>query len=92
MFQMKGQDKTSEGLSEVEIGNLPMKKFKITILKMIKESGRGMHTHNEKLEAFNSELENIQNYQIGMKNKTKMKNTLEIMKSRLSDTEEVITS
>ena len=92
MFQMKGQDKTSEGLSEVEIGNLPMKKFKITILKMIKEIGRGMHTHNEKLEAFNSELENIQNYQIGMKNKTKMKNTLEIMKSRLSDTEEVITS
>ena len=34
---MKEQDKTTEEqLSEVEIGNLPEKKFKVMIVKMIK--------------------------------------------------------
>ena len=34
---MKEQDKTSEELSEVEIGNLPDKVFMVMIIKMIKE-------------------------------------------------------
>ena len=36
MFQMKEQDKTpEEQLSEVEVGNLPEKEFKVIIVKMI---------------------------------------------------------
>ena len=34
---MSGQDKTPEKLNEVEIGNLPEKKFRITIVKVIRD-------------------------------------------------------
>ena len=48
------QDKTQEEeLSELEIGNLPNKEFKVMILKMIKELRRRMDEHSEK---FNKEL------------------------------------
>ena len=41
MFQMKKQDKTTEEqLSEVEIGNLPEKEFRIMIVKMIQDLGK----------------------------------------------------
>ena len=33
---MKEQDKTLEELSEVKIGNLPKKEFRVVIVKMIK--------------------------------------------------------
>ena len=43
MFQMKEQDKTpEEELSEVEIGSLPEKEFRVMIVKKIKELGRRM--------------------------------------------------
>ena len=43
MSQMKGQDKTPEKqLSEVEIGNLPEKEFRIMILKMIQDFRKTM--------------------------------------------------
>ena len=38
MSQMSGIDKAPEKLNEVEIGNLPEKEFRITIVKMIWES------------------------------------------------------
>ena len=42
-WQMKEQDKTPEKqLSEVEIGNLPEKEFRITIVKMIQDLGKRM--------------------------------------------------
>ena len=75
MFQMKEEDKTQEEeLSEVEIGNLPKKEFKVVIVKMIKELKRRMDAQSEKLEVFNKELENIK------KNQTEMKNTIIEMK------------
>ena len=53
-FQMKEQDKTpDEELSEVEIGNLPEKEFRVMIIKMIKELRRRMDAQSEKLEVFN---------------------------------------
>ena len=59
MLQMTARDKTpEEEWSEVEISNLP-KKFKITIVKMIKELGRRTDAQSEKLEVFNKELENM---------------------------------
>ena len=36
MFQTKKQDKIPEELSEVEIGNLPQKEFRVMIIKVIK--------------------------------------------------------
>ena len=37
MYQIKEQDKTPEAeLSEVEIGNLPYREFKLMIIKMFK--------------------------------------------------------
>ena len=42
MSQKKGQDKTPEKLNEVEIGNLPEKDFRITIVKMIQDLRKRM--------------------------------------------------
>ena len=40
MFQMKEQNKTpEEQLTEVEIGNLPKKEFRVMIIKMKQELG-----------------------------------------------------
>ena len=53
MFQMKEEAKTPGGeLSEVEMGNLPEKEFKVMMIKMIKELGRRMDEQSEKLEIF----------------------------------------
>ena len=59
MFQMKEKDKTpEEELSEVEIGNLPEKEFRVMIVKMIKGLGRRMDTQSKKLEVFNKDETN----------------------------------
>ena len=51
---MKEQDKTpEEELSEVKIGYLPEKEFRVMIAKMIKELRRKMDAQSEKLEVFN---------------------------------------
>ena len=51
MFQMKEQIKTpEEELSEVEIGNLPKKVFRVVIIKMIKELERRMDAQKEQLQ------------------------------------------
>ena len=47
MFQTMEQDKTSEELSEVKIGNLSGKGFTVMIIKMIKELGRRTDTEQE---------------------------------------------
>ena len=41
MFQMKKQDETpEEQVSDVEIGNLPERKYRIMLTKMIQELGK----------------------------------------------------
>ena len=57
MFQKKEQAKTPEELSEVEIGNLPEKEFRVMTVKIIKEFERRMDAKGEKL-PFQKELEN----------------------------------
>ena len=42
MFQTKEQDKTSEELSEVEIGNLREKEFRVMTVKMIQDLRKRM--------------------------------------------------
>ena len=60
MFQMKEQDKPpEEQLSEVDIGNLPKKEFRVMIVKMIQELEKRTDVQSNKLQAFSKELENI---------------------------------
>ena len=42
IFQTKEQDKIPEELSEVEIGSLLEKEFRVMIIEIIKELGRRM--------------------------------------------------
>ena len=77
---MSGQDKTPEKLNEVEIGNLPEKKFRITIVKVIRdlrknngEDGRNVYQSPRRTEE-----------------QTEMNNTLEEINSRITEAEEQI--
>ena len=56
---MKEQDKTPEKqLSEVEIGKILEKEFRIMIVKMMQDLGKRMEAKNEKMqEMFNKDLE-----------------------------------
>ena len=88
---MKEQGKTpEEQLSEMEIGNLPEKEFRVMIVKMIHELGRRMDSQSEKLrEIFNR----VRNYkeQPELKNIiTEMNQTLEEFNSRINEVEEWI--
>ena len=57
MFQMKEQDKTQQ-LSDVEIGNLPEKEFRVMIVRIIPELRKRTEAQIEELhEMFNKELE-----------------------------------
>ena len=88
---MNEQGKTpEEQLSEMEIGNLPEKEFRVMIVKMIHELGRRMDSQSEKLrEIFNR----VRNYkeQPELKNIiTEMNQTLEEFNSRINEVEEWI--
>ena len=62
MSQMKEQYKTPEELSEVEIGNLPEKEFRVMIVKMIQDLGKRMEAQMEKIqEMFDKDLEKLKN-------------------------------
>ena len=89
MFQLKKQNKIPEDgvLSDVEMESLSEKKFRVMIIKMIKEFRR-MKAQSNKLEVFNKELENIKNDQRELMNTiTEMTNTLEGINSRLNEAE-----
>ena len=60
-YQMKEQDKTPEKqLNEVEIGNLPKKEFRITIVKMIQDLRKRMEAKIKKMqEMLNKDLEEL---------------------------------
>ena len=70
MYQMKEQDKTPEKqLNEVEIGNLPEKKIKIMIVKMIQDRRKRMEAKIETMqEMLKKDLEELKNKQTEMKN------------------------
>ena len=67
--------------------NLSEKKFRVVIIKMIKEFRR-MKAQSKKSEVFNQESENIKDDQRELKNTiTEMKNTLGGISSRLNRAE-----
>ena len=90
---MKEQNKTPERqLNEVEIDNLPEKKFRKMIVKLIQDLGKRMETKIEKMqEMFNKDLEELKSKQTEMNNtKTEVKNTLEGVNNRITEAEERI--
>ena len=51
MFQVKEQNKNpEEQLSEVDIDSLPKKEFRVMIIKVNQELGKGMDAQTEKLQ------------------------------------------
>ena len=75
IFKIKEQDKTTEQLSEVEIGNLLKKEFRIIIVKMLQDLRKRMKAEIKKIqEIFNKELEDL---------KAEMNNTISEMKNAL---------
>ena len=83
---MKKQDKSLEKqLNEVEIGNLPEKEFRIMIVKMIQDLRKNYEPKTEKMqEIFTKDLQELK------KKQTEMKNTLEGINIRITETEEQI--
>lgn len=47
MFQMKGQDKTLKKINETEVSNLPNRKFKVLVIKMLTKLGIRMNEHSK---------------------------------------------
>ena len=93
MYHTKERDKTPEKqLNEVEIGNLPEKEFRTTIVKIIQDLGKRMEVEIEKMqEMFNKDLEELKNKQTEMNNTiTEMKTTREGINSRITEAEERI--
>ena len=90
---MKEQDKPpEEQISDMEIGNLLKKEFRVMIVKMTQELGKRMDAQSEKLQdVYNKELAKIKNNQTELNNKiTEMKSTLEGIITRINEAEEQI--
>ena len=84
--QMKEQTRKTEiQINKEEIGKLPEKEYKITIVKIIKNLENKME---KMLESMNKGLEKIKNKHTGTSNtNTGIKNTLEGISSRISEAE-----
>ena len=79
---------TEVRINEEEIGKLPEKEFRITIVKMIKNFENKMEKMKESI---NTDLEELKNKHTGANNTiTEIKNTLEGINSRISEAEERI--
>ena len=63
MSHVKEHNKTpEEQISEVEIGNLPEKEFRVMIVKMIQDLGKRMEAEIQKIqEMFTKDLEELNN-------------------------------
>ena len=85
--QMKEQSRNTEvQINEDEIGKLPEKEFRITIIKMIKNLENKMEKIQESSE---KDLEELKKKHTETNNTiTEIKNTLEGINSRVSEAEE----
>ena len=87
--QMKEQTRNTEvQINEEEIGKLPEKKFRIMVVKMIKNLENKM----EKMQgSINKDLEELKNKHTETNNTiTKIENTLKGINSRITEAEEQI--
>jgi len=86
-MQMKKQTRnTKVQINEEEIGKLPEKEFRITIVKMIKNLENKMEKGQESI---NKDLEELKNRHTETNSTiTEIKNTLDGINSRISEAEE----
>ena len=83
--QMKEQTRNTEvQINEEEIGKLPEKEFRITMVKMIKNPGNNI---DKRQESINKDLEELKNKHTNS-TITEITNTLKRIKSRISEAEE----
>ena len=84
---MKEQGKNPQDqTNEEEIGSLPEKEFRVMIIKMIRNLGNRMEKMQE---TFNKDLEELKSKQTIMNNTiNEIKNSLEGINSRITDTDE----
>ena len=89
--QMKEKTRNIEvQINEEEIGKLPEKKFRLMIVKMIKNLENKMEKMQESI---NKDLEELKNKHTEINNKsTEIKNTLEGINSRISESENELVS
>ena len=86
--QMKEQTRNTEvQINEEEIGKLPEKEFRIMIVKMIKNLENKMEKMQESI---NKDLEESKKKAYQDNTITEIKNTLEGINSRISESEEQI--
>ena len=87
-MQIKEQTRNTEvQINEEEIGKLPEKEFRITIVKMIKNLENKMEKMQETI---NKDLEELKNKHTEIHNTiTEIKNTLEGINSRISEAEQI---
>ena len=87
MLHTKEQgENLQDQINEDKIGNLPEKEFRVMIVKMIQNLGNRMEKIQETL---NKDLEELSSKQTVMNNTiTEIKNTLEGINSRITETEE----
>ena len=93
MSQMKEQSKNlQDQINEEEIGNLPEKKLREMIAKMIQKLRNRMEAWIVKIqEMFNKDQEELKNKRTEMNNTiTEMKNILQGIKNRITEAEERI--
>ena len=85
--QIKEQTRnTKVQINEEEISKLPVKEFRIMIVKMIKNLGEKMEKMQDSI---NKDLEELKNKHTETNNTiTEIKNTLEGLNSRISEEEE----
>ena len=84
--QIKEQIRNTEvPINEKEIGKLPEKEFRIMIVKMIKNLENKMEKMQESV---NKDLEELKNKHAETNTIMEIKNTLEGINSRISETEE----
>ena len=90
MSQMKEQDKSlEEHLSEVEIGNLSEKDFRVMLVRMIQDLREKKAKINELEETFNKGIEDLKIQQEEMVNTiAEIKNSLEGNNSIIQEAEE----
>ena len=87
--QVREQSRNTEvQINEEEIGKLPEKEFRITIVKMIKNLENKMEKMQESI---NKDLEELKNKHTETNSTiTEIKNTLEGINSRISEAEEQV--
>ena len=89
---MEEQNKNlKEQLNKEELGNLPEKETRITIVKMIQDLRKRMEAQIKKIqEMFNKDLGELRNTQIERNTRTETKNTLEGITIRRAEAEKGI--